>query len=307
MLINVVNEEGVDLDVLINLRLFYSNYGKVKTCKQIVQVTGDLIVLMRCKDVTSYLKLDRPIHIYDYSKTIDLSCLRDDQREDITVISLDQELEVSLSKSNVNFIHSYHPVHVRFWKHPRSQQMDRRHSLVHIGNYKILQKTDNLQRQFNQYLVSQDVEIFGANWDNVTHNNGPIPFNRVSGLYAKSKKSIGLMYAYQRCRTLSGRMWQGPINGCSVFSEALPKGIEIPGVILVDYSGTDTAHDKIDHAELSNVASDFWENAAKSLELKLCMRRAQLSKVRTFFEYCFWKLNLVLRSLNFSVKRRFGQ
>lgn len=307
MNIDIINEGGMDLDVLINLRLFYCRYGRVRVFESERKKSADLLVIMRCKSLSVYLELGCPLHIYDYSKTIDTDPLIGIQSTQATLMSLDKDLIFELCGSGVKSIYSYHPVDVRFWI---SGQGKTEHffQMLHIGNHKITQMDDRVQSKFNEYVIENNVTIYGQNWDAILPNMGPIPFNAVSSLYAKSKFAIGVMYQYQRFKTLSSRMWLGPINGCTVITEALPKGLDVPGVIVSDFeieSITRARDGACSGNMLAMRARIFWNQEKHALTERLGFGSCPERNFSYIVEFVKAKMSLSARAAKFYVTRWF--
>lgn len=306
MKINIINEGGGDLDVQINLSLFYSQYGAITVSKTKKSKPAELLVIMRCTSLQNYLDLDCPIHIYDYSKTINTEPLNSNNFKDVTLITLDRQLITSLEGNSISCIYSYHPVNVDFWK-SRECKKNKVAEIVHIGNHKIAQMDDMVQKNFNEYVKRNNVTIYGQNWDFITSNRGPIPFYMVSKIYAKSNIAVGVMYDYQRSKTLSGRMWQGPINGCAVISEAVPDKMEIPGVIVTELNNIeiDIACKRNQNSQkIISASRDYWRTESDRLAAELNMKVSKSYKHAYRKEYLKSKTGLLLRAVKFYLKKK---
>jgi hypothetical protein len=79
---------------------------------------------------------------------------------------------------------------------------------------------------------------------------GPLPLKDLVKFYQKNKLALGVMYSWQRGKTVSGRFWQAPLSGCTLLSEAVPMALNIPGVYQVNYQSLN-----IDIANLKNSSS----------------------------------------------------
>ena len=78
------------------------------------------------------------------------------------------------------------------------------------------------------------------------------------------------MYSYQRDVTLSGRMWQAPLNGCPLISEPAKLAHDIPGVFCQkDYLNTKDQVPSALPKDLVESARHYWETKAVSLATSL--------------------------------------
>lgn len=247
-----------DKDVFINTRIFYKRAGYKYIGFN--KLKADLIVVLR-GDPQKIMHYNGTVHIYDYVK-ISIVNWKDyfPDATKIFLISLSQSKE-SLGVFNV---FSYLPVIPEFW-HKIARNPKSRIPISHIGSYKPIQN-DSITNFFVQLLVNKNVRVFGNNWHVVGIETHGVSHYEANLKFAMSDLTLGIMYPYQRGKTLSSRAWHGPIHGCMILSseEERISGLTIPGN---HYTINNNWEESIDYhlsnrcrEQIRNEATEFWEN-----------------------------------------------
>lgn len=262
----------VDYDVFLNARIFYRLAGF-----QLVDISRisecSLLVYFRGRPPSIFSDFAGEVHFYDYVREhcIDLHEYFP-RASSIRLISLSNPNDNDCS---YRYIHGYLPVFPSLWR--LSLPFFRRSMLpIHVSNYKPL-KDDSYQRELISRIKAGNIRVYGAKWDRVQ-----IATHSLSYLAANLKLSTaylcyGLMYPYQRGQSLSGRMWQAPIQGCIVISETNTNLFACPGVIEVTTFDSLPFLNNISPERLSKEAADFWlaktVSLANSIDLFLDFKR----------------------------------
>lgn len=299
----VMSFDYLDLDVWLNIRRFYRSAGYRVTTNQ-YRENADLLVILRghpCEDARRH---PGRVHVYDYVKELKI-----DWREalpsasDIIVISI----EPPSCTAGVNWVCGYLPVYPCLWQKRLAGKSARP---VHISNFKPMGE-DHYQRELLELVRTGVVRVFGGRWERVGVQARSLSHWQANRMLAASSHCYGLMYPYQRGQTLSGRMWQAPINGCFVISEAGTNILCCPGIIEVEnFDGVapPSAISPDSCRALSHQARDFWTGATAGLadDLKLVMGREtaksapaleRLPLVTAHLGFLHGQLNAVLASL----------
>jgi hypothetical protein len=191
------------------------------------------------------------------------------------------------------------------WPNPKERiSFQRESSPVHVGNFKKyeLDRGDEILKSFLSFLLENKVQVWGAGWDQILPPNqcmGPLPLKDLVKFYQKNKLALGIMYSWQRGKTVSGRFWQAPLSGCALLSEAVPIALNIPGVYQVNYQSLN-----IDIASLknsSNIADeayDYWMESNINLMKKLNLSKKQDIKFEKSID-----INITSLSSSFSFKQ----
>jgi hypothetical protein len=258
----VVSTDYLDKDVYLNIELFYTLAGyRVYVWSQAsasASRTPDLIVMLRGDPGKAWADYRGPVHVYDYVKELDV-----DWSDRFPHAS---RLErISLEGGDVS---GYLPVFPEIWR----RSFSRKNSLpVHLSNYKPM-PADTFQRDLVSLIQQGRVRVFGGRWQLIGLPSRSLSYWQANRLIAASSCCFGLMYPYQRGRSLSGRMWQAPINGCFVISEAGTNPYALPGLIEVESFGFQEADRQFSLEEcrrLSVQASVFWQNHTTNLARQL--------------------------------------
>lgn len=277
----IISSDYLDKDVYLNVRAFYRAAG-FRLIAPTARLNGaaddqvDLLVVLRGDNGSDLKDFRGPIHIYDYVKEYAVDWARRyPSASHVTVVALAsssfQPAEGSQSatdRSRVSWVDAYLPVIPSLWMRSWS---GKRQQPVHISNFKRM-GDDAYQRDLLALIRAGVVRAFGANWQLAGVKARPLSYRQANRLLAASASCFGLMWPYQRGRTLSGRMWQAPLNGCYVLSETGTDILGCPGVLereafLADAATLVLAPEAC--RELALEASAFWESHSRSLAAAL--------------------------------------
>lgn len=260
----IYGHNGLDLDVTLNLCSFYKRLGfKVFFTEKLYE--ADLLVVLRAVDaeidITPFhFSL---VHVYDYGGW-DYDAFVNTINHAITYIFCTSEVKRERLIQHLHFpkeqvFVALPPVDVELWSKSLEEVQ---YEMVHIGNFKPIGNDDPIKQLFNEAIIHFKTNVWGMGWTiDKKFYHGKTGLFSVSSIYAKSKFAFGLMYPFQRDVTFSGRFWQAPLNGCSVFSEVGLYSSKMPGVIETDYSieGLDRKiKNKVDRIALQKKATEFW-------------------------------------------------
>lgn len=256
----VVSSDYLDLDVFLNLRIFY------RACGYRVRLhhspgPGDLVVVLRGDPGLALADHRGAVHVYDYVREQGIHWpSRFPQASRILVVSLTppQNLE------GIHWLEGYLPVVPALWQLPERRRQARP---LHIANWKPLRE-EAYQHQIVDLVRSGFLEVYGRKWDRLGVHTHGLSYLEANRKLAAARCCYGLMYAYQRGTTASGRMWQAPLNGCVVFSELGTALAGIPGIVEVErYEPANLEH--LAHvpggARLAADAAAYWRAANRSL------------------------------------------
>jgi hypothetical protein len=256
----VMSYDYLDLDVWLNIRCFYRSAGYRVTTNR-TRENADLLVILRGHPCEYARRHQGPVHVYDYVKELKI-----DWREalpaasEITVISIGPPSCLE----GVNWVCGYLPVVPPLWQ----IRFAAKSALpVHISNFKPMGE-DHYQKELLELVCAGMVRVFGGRWERVGVRARSLSHWQANRMLAASSQCYGLMYPYQRGRTLSGRMWQAPINGCFVISEAGTNILACPGIFEVEhFDGTPQRPSISPDAclALSYKARAFWTGATAAL------------------------------------------
>lgn len=294
-----------DKDVFINIRIFYARCGYrfVGFNKN----NSDLIVILRGTR-QNLMDYSGSIHVYDYVKNFrEYGEFFNTNLPNRYLITLETGIDIRFGHE----IRAYLPVFPKFWQNLVSVDSIRNQGITHIGSYKGLK--DSVEQGMINFLKRKNVKVFGFNWSKVGIITSGLSHFKSNRMFSQSMITVGLMYPYQRGKTLSSRAWHGPIHGCYLLShesEAV-KSLNLPGLIytklwdetvLIDLSAFDAK-------KLRLLATEYWENHTDDLALKLgmsMMRRSRgLERWLVFYELKFKHLKGNFRSRFFAALRAF--
>ncbi len=235
--------DGFDEEVLKNVKYMYEELEYLVAYGDVITRTN-LLVLLRFSnlDLNQLKNADiDEVHIFDYvcdsTKITEIVKARPDVRIRIYVSSQlrKDELEALQKKKmldlNAEIVKAFYPVVTKFWKgeirHPTKFRF------IHIGNYKSTYEDDLVSQEFLKLIYKLNCKVYGAGWD-TNHKHlfaKKVRLNETVKMYAGSQYALGQMYPYQRGKTVSGRFWLAPLNGCVLISEGLISDFDFPGVI----------------------------------------------------------------------------
>lgn len=299
---SIVSFDYTDFDVLLNTSVFYRLAGYYLIPPSF-NPHSDLLVILRGSPSVVQPEFHGLIHIYDYVRefTVDYRAFFPNASS-ITLISL--VFPSSSSPTFDHFVFGYLPVFPQIWrlslKNPKSSKP------VHISNFKPMNE-DSFQKQLLTNIQLGLITVYGSKWERVNIRTSPLSYLSANRLLSKSMLCFGLMYPYQRGATLSGRMWQAPIQGCVVITEPGTNLLHCPGVLEVkDFLSIPSTLVK-DPLILSDLASDFWYShtlaLANDLNLHLnfnvLSREILRSRWQLFVQHLtfVWNLNVFSRYL----------
>lgn len=273
----IVSSDYLDLDVALNVRAFYSCIGYRILSKSDRHEAVDLLVVLRGDNGTDQREFRGEVHIYDYVKeyTVDWAA-RYPLAARIQLVSLSPHGAGGSAESaaaageglRLHWIQAYLPVIPALWQRPCLPKDERP---LHLSNYKRM-AGDPFQHQLLEQIQAGMVRVFGANWQLVGVSTHPLSYWQANRLLARHGRCFGLMWPYQRGRTLSGRMWQAPLQGCFVLSEAGTDLLGMPGVVQLHSFAAATLPPAPDGAaclRLRQEAAAYWEAHTRSLAASL--------------------------------------
>jgi len=278
----IISSDYLDKDVYLNIRAFYRAAG-YRLIPPTARLNGasdekvDLLVVLRGDNGSDLKDFHGPIHVYDYVKEYSVDWeSRYPSAAHVTVVALaassfhpaEDSQFASIASSRVSRVDAYLPVIPALWMRPWS---GKRQQPVHISNFKRM-GDDAYQRDLLALICAGVVRAFGANWQLAGVKAHPLSYRQANQQLAASAWCFGLMWPYQRGRTLSGRMWQAPLNGCFVLSETGTRILGCPGVIECEafHAGAATfALAPEACRDLADEASAFWESHSRSLAAAL--------------------------------------
>jgi len=278
----IVSSDYLDKDVYLNIRAFYraAGYRLIPPTASVNDAShdqADLLVVLRGDNGCDLKDFHGPIHVYDYVKEYAVNWeLRYPSAAHVTVVALgsssfhpgEDSQSASDDSSRVSRVDAYLPVIPALWMRPWS---GKRQQPVHISNFKRM-GDDAYQLALLALIRAGVVRAFGANWQLAGVRAHPLSYRQANQLLAASAWCFGLMWPYQRGRTLSGRMWQAPLNGCFVLSETGTDILGCPGVIECEAFYADASILKLTPEacrDLADEALAFWERHNRSLAAAL--------------------------------------
>jgi len=265
---SILSFDYLDYDVFINVRVFYRLAG-YNVYLSVVHQDTSLVVVLRGKPNRIYSEYTGIVHYYDYVREYNL-----DMRyffpnaSRISSIGLNDSTSLSLTDYSV---YAYLPVFPSLWQY-RSLVTSRLPHPLHLSNYKPI-GSDSYQQQLLALIHSHKVLVYGGKWHNQNINAVQISYLSANRLLSQATHCYGLMYPYQRGTSLSGRMWQAPIHGCHVISEAGTNIYNVPGVIEAESYEQLFLFSSDSALFLRQKATEFWLtqtiNLADALNLTL--------------------------------------
>jgi hypothetical protein len=282
----IVSSDYLDLDVYLNIRAFYAAAGYRLLRTPGATSPADLLVVLRGDNGSDHQDFPGEIHIYDYVKeyVVDWST-RYPLASLLRLITLSTSVSAPASASTLTAkatpsqsqpadpsrlvgVDAYLPVLPALWCVPWRRKRPRP---LHLSNFKRM-KGDRYQQQLLSLIQTGAVQVYGSNWQLVDVQTHPLSYWQANRLLARSGRCFGLMWPYQRGTTLSGRMWQAPLQGCFVLSERGTDILGCPGVVeLESFEATYLSRPLAPDAcrQLSHEAAAFWEAHTRTLAAAL--------------------------------------
>lgn len=270
----IYGQDGFDLDVVANLRAFYSRLGYSVVASRTL-IPSDVLVVHRPRDVAFPGFRDfGALHVYDYvggSVSAMIDSVADVQSVAVVVPSGRRAAEWRERGRNV--IVAPLPVIADLWEVPPVSTDTV--SAVHVGNFKAsyLDGSDARALGFVNSVTSGRVEVWGRGWGGripEANWHGPAKLSRVSRLYASTPVALGMMYPFQRGETYSGRFWQAPLSGARLLSEVGAPGFDFPGVRTYESASEleellNRVPSLAERSELRRRASQYWREKTDKL------------------------------------------
>lgn len=229
---SVLSFDYLDYDVYLNIIAFYRGAGFHVT-RNFDGSSSDLVVVLRGWPPQVYDQYTGALHVYDYVKELSIDYLTFfPQASHLFYISITPNASLDFSSgSKYTYINGYLPVIPEIWT---SSSVKKTHTQpLHIANYKPMPE-DTYQEQLISLSKQKKLMIYGRKWHMVGITSSSLSYWAANRLLAGASHCYGLMYPYQRGQSLSGRMWQAPINGCVVLSELGTNIFDCPGVVETD-------------------------------------------------------------------------
>lgn len=287
----IVSSDFLDRDVYLNIRCFYAaaGYRLLKEPQRRGDVDPDLLVVLRGDNGDAQRGFNGVVHLYDYVKEYRIDWPRRyPLARSIILISLEEPEGLS-PDPRLRWLHAYLPVIPPLWSCSPARRRSQRP--VHLSNYKRM-PGDPFQEQLLALIRGGLVEVHGGRWEQLGVVAHPLSYRQANRLIAASSSCFGLMWPYQRGRTLSGRMWQAPIQGCFVLSEPGTDLLGCPGVIECSHFDAAAAALRFAPercADLAHEASRFWNQRTAELAAGLALDPAARPGTGLI-----WRLRLLL-------------
>jgi hypothetical protein len=291
----IVGFDGFDPDVLANLVAFYTACGFSPQISP-QPLDCDLLVIQRGRYRGEVFQARAQCcHVYDYvaTGTSDFHAAFPNVQQCLVIAPTAQ---VSGTSAPTDVIESVPPVVASLWRAPhRRRQSAAIYEFVHIGHRKSNPMQDGWLTRMDGIAAGGECHFWGDGWSPLT----PVPFSRMHGpaslhdcqhIYRRSAFAFGVMYPYQRARTLSGRMWQAPLNGCALYCEDLLPNAEMPGVhVCDDYAELIRCPPpRPQRAALVDAAADYWNATTTRLASRLGLRYSSPSWSSVNTVYLKW-------------------
>lgn len=269
---SILSFDYLDLDVYLNVRIFYRLAGYTIHPLNYHPKTS-LLVVLRGQPQRVFSEYSGVVHHYDYVLEHSLD-IRDYFPNASRIFSISLST-IKPSSDNDKYIHSYLPVYPSLWQFG-SASSRRNSTSLHISNYKPI-VNDPYQKQLLSMICAGKVIAYGAKWESQNISTKQLSYLSSNVKLAHSSHCFGLMYPYQRGKSLSGRMWQAPINGCYVISERGTNIYNVPGVIEVDAFLNSYVFSSAECSHLAWVATQFWISKTSLLARDLDLQQSSSS------------------------------
>mgnify|MGYP001806491278 CR=1 FL=1 len=281
----VMSYDYVDLDVFLNILVFYRSAG-YRVHLNRTPASGDLLVLLRGDPGESLTGHCGDVHIYDYVKEHSIDWAeRLPAASRIRLVSLTAPAHAE----GLEWLRGYLPVVPEIWQQPLPRRRQSRP--LHIANWKPL-RHDPYQAQIMELVRSGFLEVYGGKWDRLGVETHGLSYLEANSRLAGARCCYGLMYAYQRGTTILRDVYKRQLNGCVVFSEEGTGPEGIPGVITVERfepANLDCLPEEPSAESLAREAATYWRQAtrclAEGLGLTLSRQPSPLAVMA-----CRWRL-----------------
>jgi len=224
---NILSYDYLDIDVFWNIKLFYKAAG-YRIDKNGQSSQYDLLVMLRGDPGNTLNSYTGTVHIYDYVKELKFNWRsRMPHAREIFLVSLSKPE----GQEHIQYVQGYLPIIPELWQEKPFRKLPERP--LHISNYKSI-SNDIYQQDLVRLGQAHLIRVFGKKWEKVDIRSHGVSYWQANRMIAKAYSCYGLMYPYQRGTTLSGRMWQAPLNGCFVLTEVGTNRFQCPGLIEVE-------------------------------------------------------------------------
>lgn len=268
----VYGHDGLDPDVSVNLLQAYRASGyRPFLSRQLVP--ADAVCVERTPTDAVDLSAYGAVHVLDYACQSNAEFLRGLQHHPEVAVFFpsakrrDEQLELVPALERAARV-LLPPVAVAAWvATPRPK---RRLPLVHIGNFKpyYRDRSDPYASHMLALAETGAIHLWGQGWEGyapAAMQHGKAALRSVGVIYADTQVALGMMYPYQRNRTISGRFWHAPLNGALLLSEAGSLGLPIPGVVETADMPTAGELERLvsrhDSDAVAREAQTFWTSA----------------------------------------------
>ena len=302
---SILSFDYLDFDVYVNTRSLYALAGYKILSPSSPYSSLDLLVVLRGIPTQCFAEFSGVLHVYDYVRelSVDYSQYFPNAQETFYISLVSPAHLCSTSR----FVYGYVPVIPAIWTSSRSSAV-KDPKPVHIANYKPM-NDDSYQQQLIKLIQQNTVIVYGAKWDRLNIIAKPVSYLSANSRLLKSSLCFGLMYPYQRGKSLSGRMWQAPLQGCLVISEASTNIFDCPGIIEVRKFSSGLFLQNADPHSLSRDASNFWFQKTMKLaaDLNLSLDLSRMPVVVFYSRFLLLKQHLTFCSDSyvFSPAKRF--
>jgi len=283
---SILSFDYLDFDVYLNIVAFYHSAG-YQVSLDFDGSLPDLVVVLRGWPPHIYNDYTGVIHVYDYVKEHSIDYLAFFPRASrLFYISVTPNPVLDFSATSPNiYIHGYLPVIPEIWSSFAKRKKNQKP--LHIANYKPM-LADPYQSHLITLANQHFIKIYGAKWHKVGIASSSVSYWAANQLLAKASHCFGLMYPYQRGKSLSGRMWQAPINGCVVISEAGTNIFGCPGIVECD-DYLLISRDLPPSSYIASQSISFWKEKTCLLALHLGLTLSKNTDY-LFIQYLRWML-----------------
>lgn len=291
----ILATDGLDIDVYKNIKYFYEACGyeihlKATKLKQI-----DIIVYLRGEISTPDFNYTGIVHIYDYVKNVQNNWVKIfPNASKIFLISLNTSQDNYKTKE-ITCIEAFLPIIPVLWVNRNSKK---KLIPIHISHYKkgIINK---YQDELVKLAEGKHIKIYGKRWELNNIIVKSISLSESNKKFRDSLFCFGLMYDYQIGNTLSGRMWQAPLNGCYVFTELGSNVLNCPGVIEVDsYLKTIEQIKSEKYSKLNvNDVTRFWNNHTSFIANELGLNYLEKSRLKKLIYNIKFKIFIIKNNI----------
>lgn len=273
--------DAFDQEMARSMAIFYSQAGfSVEISK--TPRPAELVVWMRGRPPSGFhfREVTSTVHFYPYLATPYAEDMESLQGTQATIVHPSESLIFKIRDlfPQFSYLQSMPPVWLGEWacRYSTPAAERRFQQPVHIGHFKDynLKTDDPLLKDFIRACDRLDAHVWGRGWEQYVKPSAAmgVMAEPISRAYSRYRVALGIMYSYQRHRTVSMRAWEAPLSGCLLLTEALPRSGDLlpPGVIEIDYAtlSMEQIRDLLDQHDPSTIRQDaleFWQRSNSSL------------------------------------------